>query len=161
MVASSGVKTQMVVFVRHGVAQHNIIQARTGKTPDLRDPNLFDPPLVRDGKFQALDAGERLRVWWQTTQGGNRIELVVVSPLTRCLQTVSLAFLPGDQYSKNCKEPTIVCLEDVREAFGMHYPDRRRNKSLLAVGLYFDYALWIRSGLNHKSLIHRSRFSLS
>jgi broad specificity phosphatase PhoE len=133
---TSRVKTQTVVFMRHGIAQHNIIQSN-GTTPNLLDPNLFDPPLVRNGKLQALDAGERLRMWWKMTQGGNQIELVIVSPLTRCLQTVSLAFLPGDQYSKSCKgEPTIVCVEHVREAFGMHYPDRRRRKSLLAVCIY-------------------------
>jgi broad specificity phosphatase PhoE len=135
---TSRVKTQTVVFVRHGIAQHNIIQP-DGTKPDLRDPNLFDPPLVRDGKFQALDAGERLRMWWKMTQGGKQIELAIASPLTRCLQTASLAFLPGDEYCKSGKEPTIVCLEQIREAFGMHFPDRRRRKSLLAVCIYFCF----------------------
>ena len=73
------------------------------------------------------------------------IELVVCSPLTRCLQTASLIFPSYFQSSANTADsrqpsPTkvgdcmyilsrdcrVFCHEDVREAFGMHYPDRRR-----------------------------------
>ena len=129
------VRKQTVVFVRHGIARHNIIDPETGKTPNLEDPSLLDPPLLRDGKFQAVDVGERLRAWWDTTQGGRRIELVISSPLTRCLQTATLAFLPGDLYCRNIKEPTIVCTDSIREAYGMHYPDKRRNKSFLMVSI--------------------------
>ena len=128
---SSTVRKQTVVFVRHGIAQHNIINPHTGRTPDLMDPSLLDPPLVRDGKFQAIDMGEKLRLWWNTMQGD--VELVIASPLTRCLQTASLAFMTGDLYCKGKREPTIVCMENIREAYGMHYPDRRRKKSLLVV----------------------------
>eukprot|EP00980_Cylindrotheca_fusiformis_P009748 scaffold2149_cov187-Cylindrotheca_fusiformis.AAC.26 len=45
-----------------------------------------------------------------------------------------IAFLPGNCYAsneENKKEPPIVCNELVREAFGMHYPDKRREKSVL------------------------------
>lgn len=129
-------RKQSVAFVRHGIARHNIIDPETGNTPNLQDPSLLDPPLVRDGKFQAVDVGERLRVWWDQTQGGRRIELVISSPLTRCLQTATLAFLPGDVYCSNTKEPIIVCTESIREAYGMHYPDKRRNKSFLMVSIY-------------------------
>lgn len=102
-----------------------------GNPPSLKDPNLFDPPLTLEGKKQALDAGERLRIWWHTTQVGEQIELLISSPLTRCLQTTSLAFLPGDQYARDHPEPTFACMDLVREACGMSYPDRRRTKSLL------------------------------
>jgi hypothetical protein len=46
-----------------------------------------------------------------------------------------LAFLPGDCYTETeeRQEPNFYCTELVREAFGMHYPDKRRNKSLLGV----------------------------
>jgi len=132
--------THRIVFVRHGVARHNLLDDQ-GNPPKLNDPNLFDPPLTLEGKKQALDAGEKLRIWWHTTQTGEQIELVVSSPLTRCLQTTCLAFLPGDQYSRENPEPNFACMDLVREAYGMSYPDRRRQKSLLVARwptIHFD-----------------------
>jgi bisphosphoglycerate-dependent phosphoglycerate mutase len=131
--ASNHEKIQTVVFVRHGVARHNLYV--DGKPPNLEDPMLFDPPLVFEGKKQALDVGERLRNWWHTTQHGKQIELVVTSPLTRCIQTASLAFLRGDCYTDGRQEPAFFCSELIREAYGMHYPDRRRNKHFLEVSI--------------------------
>ena len=127
-----GIKRQTIVFVRHGVARHNLLDDK-GNPPNLNDPELFDPPLLLEGKKQAFDAGERLRIWWHTTQVGEHLELVITSPLTRCLQTTALAFLPGDLYAKDIPEPTIACMDLVREAYGMSYPDRRRPKDLLMV----------------------------
>ena len=131
-------KIQKVAFIRHGVASHNLPDPRTGKRPWLEDPSLWDPALVLSGKEQALRAGENLKTWWTTTQLGEKIEIVVTSPLTRCIQTTMLAFLPGDVYTNSdarIGEPKILCSELVREAFGMHYPDKRRSKSLLEVSL--------------------------
>jgi broad specificity phosphatase PhoE len=128
------------VFVRHGIAQHNLLD-ENGNPASLNDPNLFDPTLTLEGKKQALDTGERLRIWWHTTQVGEQVELVISSPLTRCLQTATLAFLPGDQYAKEHLEPTFACMDLVREAYGMSYPDRRRPKSLLVSSwpnIHFD-----------------------
>lgn len=129
-------KIQKIALVRHGIARHNLWDPETRQPPRLEDPDLLDPPLVYSGKQQALDAGESIKTWWRTTQIGEEIELIVTSPLTRCLQTTMLGFLPGDAYTdKNSRtgEPHIYCTELVREAFGMHYPDQRRNKSFLQV----------------------------
>jgi broad specificity phosphatase PhoE len=132
--SSEDERVQKVVFVRHGVARHNLVDPATGSHPNLEDPHLLDPPLVYEGKKQALDAGERLRVWWRATQPGENVELVVTSPLSRCIQTATLAFLPGDGYtSDQGTEPSFLCTELCREAFGMHYPDKRRETSLLRV----------------------------
>jgi broad specificity phosphatase PhoE len=105
----------------------------TGQRPNLEDPRLLDPPLVYQGKQQALEAGELMNTWWKTIQLGDTPELVITSPLTRCIQTASLIFLPGDGYTSDRRrtEPRIFCTELVREAFGMHYPDKRREKSIL------------------------------
>jgi broad specificity phosphatase PhoE len=124
-----------VCFIRHGVAKHNLPDPKTQGRPNLEDPALFDPQLVYQGKQQALDAGERLKIWWKTTQLEEQLELVICSPLTRCIQTSMLAFLPGD-YTFNddrVKEPNLFCTEMVREAYGMHYPDKRRDKLVLQV----------------------------
>jgi Histidine phosphatase superfamily (branch 1) len=87
-------------------------------------------------------------------------ELVISSPLTRCLQTTMLMCGPGDIYTSstaadtasnphpgrgegshqhvedsemevNRKEPKYLCNELCREAYGIHYPDKRRSLSLL------------------------------
>lgn len=138
--ASSAERVQKVVFCRHGVAKHNLLDPVTGGPPNLEDPSLFDPPLVCQGKQQALGAGERLNIWWHTTQLGEEVELIITSPLTRCIQTSMLAFLPGDSYtsSHGRLEPSFFCTEYVREAFGMHYPDKRRQKSLLQVWIHHN-----------------------
>ena len=75
----SNERLQKVVFVRHGVAKHNIPDPFTGETPNLRDPSLTDPSLVYQGKQHALHAGQRLQEWWHATQHGNNVELVVTS----------------------------------------------------------------------------------
>jgi broad specificity phosphatase PhoE len=112
--SSPSEKVQKVVFVRHGIAQHNLLDPVTGGRPNLEDPALFDPPLVFQGKQQALEAGERLKIWWHTTQLGGEVELVITSPLTRCIQTSMLAFLPGDCYtSEGRQEPSFYCTEYV------------------------------------------------
>mmetsp|Transcript_26587 Transcript_26587/g.56552 ORF Transcript_26587/g.56552 Transcript_26587/m.56552 type:complete len:319 (-) Transcript_26587:334-1290(-) len=82
------------------------------------------------------------------------IELVVCSPLTRCLQTASHVFpshFEGDAeaspgrpaFSKIADDDgndlhvlrgdcRVCCHGDAREAFGMHYPDKRSPLSLLS-----------------------------
>ena len=174
-------RVQTVVFLRHGIAQHNYSGA------NLTSPTLFDPPLVHAGKVGALEAGQKIQLWFLSTKGISSPELVISSPLTRCLQTASLAFLPGDRYSTQTNPtptaPTtsqdhsmdpdrpagerrvakdaeqdvvvrattpslrtpIVCVEYVREAYGIHYPDRRRPLSVLKVWTLFAYLLLSRN----------------
>jgi len=127
-------RVQTVVFVRHGVARHNVLGA-DGRRPNLEDPALWDPPLLLEGKLGAVQVGQAIQTWWRTTQAGEQIDLIVTSPLTRCIQTATLAFLPGDRYNDAAggdpASAQLVCKEDVREAFGKHYPDKRREKSVL------------------------------
>jgi phosphohistidine phosphatase SixA len=73
------------------------------------------------------------------------IELVVCSPLTRCLQTASLVFpsyfadsnpSPAESCGSSASEGenellvldrscSLFCHGDLREAYGIHYPDKR------------------------------------
>lgn len=134
-------RIQKVVFMRHAVARHNVIDPATGKQPSLTDASLLDPPLVTEGKIQAVIAGDAIQTWGRnntTTQAREQQQmnhlLIVTSPLTRCIQTATLAFLPGHDYERQLKPLTIVCKEDTREAHGGgHYPDKRREKSVLQV----------------------------
>mmetsp|Transcript_25441 Transcript_25441/g.48206 ORF Transcript_25441/g.48206 Transcript_25441/m.48206 type:complete len:255 (+) Transcript_25441:113-877(+) len=142
--SSSAVTTQTVVFLRHGVAEHNVRGA------NLTSPTLWDPSLTLEGKVSAVRAGETIKQWWkqQSTQqftqqwtaaassGSsskivNKIDLIVCSPLSRTLQTAALAFVPDPPYATASAAPPLVCVEAVREAYGVHYPDRRRKRSVL------------------------------
>ena len=58
--------------------------------------------------------------------GEGGADIVFCSPLRRCLQTASLAFPSA---TRAPKLPRIVCDELVREAHGMHHPDRRGSLS--------------------------------
>ena len=127
------VRSQTVVFLRHGVAQHNYRGA------NLTSPTLFDPSLTLQGKQGAVQAGETICAWFQKQQQQRNNtsaapDLIICSPLTRTLQTASLAFVPGSppSYTRPTAVP-LVCVENVREAFGMHYPDKRRERSILEV----------------------------
>ena len=117
-------RVQRVTFLRHGVAYHNLRDPATNQPPRLDNPELIDPPLLMDGKYQAVQAGEELMAKLPN------IDLIVTSPLTRCLQTALLAFSTPPYHRPPMP---VVCKEEVREAFGKHYPDQRRDKSLLQV----------------------------
>lgn len=126
-------KMQKVIFVRHGIALHNVVdpQALEGGTSSRRE--LFDPPLTSDGMLQAVMVGETIQGWIRQQRRDSfslhppRL-IVMISPLTRCLQTALYAFgTPNDFFS----DSTFLCLENLREACGMHRCDARRTKSEL------------------------------
>ena len=73
-------RVQKVVFVRHGIALHNLPDS------NLSDPKLFDPPLIYQGKQQALHTGYRLQEWWRASSQ-KEVELVVTSVSTAIYNT--------------------------------------------------------------------------
>ncbi|KAL3798305.1 hypothetical protein ACHAW5_010642 [Stephanodiscus triporus] len=163
-----------ITLIRHGVAYHNVRDAQTGETPNYLDPKLTDPPLVRQGEIQARALGDQLKrmgmighrggsmddICSLSAAGGgalnadvvdgddggqDKIQLVVSSPLTRCLQTASLIFptyfasshpspavtcgalaMEGDNEVHVLDRNVVCCCHgDLREAYGIHYPDKR------------------------------------
>jgi broad specificity phosphatase PhoE len=102
--------------IRHGLAEHNINYLKYGcKT--FYDPNFVDTSLVEEGFKQAVNLGES----WSNI---NDIELVVVSPLKRTLQTASEIF-------KNIDIP-IISFELAREyPIGGHTCNKRTDKEYL------------------------------
>lgn len=82
-----------VAFIRHGEALHNPhLQAAKKETDEAKKAALFaagfaflDPELTPKGRAQAAELRERL------VAEGRAFDLVVVSPLTRVLQTASIA----------------------------------------------------------------------
>lgn len=140
MRADAGIKT--ITLIRHGVALHNVYDAETGARPNDLDPSLTDPPLVVEGEMQARALGEQLRRRGMVVGAGENgtIDLVVCSPLMRCLQTASLVF-PSHFSNSSLESPamevddhrlhvldlgcSLFCHGDLREAFGVRYTDKR------------------------------------
>jgi broad specificity phosphatase PhoE len=71
-------KSKIVLFLRHGEALHNL-RKKEGRHGD--EPKTRDPELTEKGRQQAQEIGIELK---QTLCG---YDVVVVSPLTRALQT--------------------------------------------------------------------------
>lgn len=112
--------------IRHGLAEHNVNYLKYGcKT--FYDPNFVDTSLVEDGFKQASNLGETwLNKKDPSGTGSNidDIELVVVSPLKRTLQTATEIF-------KDTSIP-IISFELAREyPIGGHTCNKRSQKEYL------------------------------
>jgi Histidine phosphatase superfamily (branch 1) len=124
-------KIQQVIFVRHGIALHNVFDPQAFEGGNRND--LFDPPLTADGKLQAVMVGDTIRGWIRQQRRNTAAQhsphfMVMTSPLTRCLQTALYAFGIPDEYPNRT---TFMCHESLREACGIHRCDARRTKSEL------------------------------
>tara|TARA_B100000214_G_scaffold373851_2_gene355114 strand:+ start:840 stop:1433 length:594 start_codon:yes stop_codon:yes gene_type:complete len=86
-------------LIRHGHALHNELFHKMG-VKAFRIPEVIDSPLTQKGIQQA----QQLEKEWTNK---NEIELVLVSPLTRCLQTANTIF--------GKTNIPIVCQEFLRE----------------------------------------------
>eukprot|EP00551_Chaetoceros_affinis_P004960 CAMPEP_0203671546 /NCGR_PEP_ID=MMETSP0090-20130426/7297_1 /ASSEMBLY_ACC=CAM_ASM_001088 /TAXON_ID=426623 /ORGANISM="Chaetoceros affinis, Strain CCMP159" /LENGTH=238 /DNA_ID=CAMNT_0050536631 /DNA_START=127 /DNA_END=840 /DNA_ORIENTATION=+ len=139
---------QTLYIVRHGVAYHNLpikvkSKAEDGTNrytyhhPDKRDPKYIDSKLVLPKAHQqARKAGTRLRKALNESNDGEmvaakkKLDCVLVSPLSRCLETAY--FIMNElQGNHSSLPPPWVCKEELREAFGIHYSDKRSCKSTL------------------------------
>lgn len=124
-----------VYFIRHGLAIHNVRDPSTGQVPPNHE-RFTDAPLIARGEIQARALREKLKRMsiiidddsndaMGTGSNCNTkqpIDLVVCSPLMRCLQTASHIF---PNFSP------VYCHGDLREAYGIRYSDRRGPMSTL------------------------------
>jgi len=133
---------QTVFFLRHGVAQHNLPPGKTQTGAYTRPDLMKDPPLVTIGMEQARNVGRKLRLLRKKHSGlfssintvseeEITLDLVVASPLTRCLQTTSLVLERFYEVTTGEDPCAIICHEDLREAYGVTYSDKRSTKSQL------------------------------
>ena len=68
-----------IFLIRHAQSQFNAVY-----DPELPDPMIFDAPLTELGEQQAIAARQQIN--------DLPVERIIVSPLTRTLQTASLMF---------------------------------------------------------------------
>jgi glucosyl-3-phosphoglycerate phosphatase len=98
------IPTKQLLLIRHGISLANEWMDREGNR--WGDATFADPPTLTDarlshrGEQQARDMATRLQDHHDWLQ---RVELVIVSPLTRTLQTMELGVLP-------CLSPSVPIL---------------------------------------------------
>ena len=103
-------------MIRHGVAQHNDNFLKYG-VRTFYDPKFVDTKLTSIGHLQS----KRLNKEWENI---NNIELVLVSPLYRALETANNIFIK--------KNIPIISLENLREfPMGKHTCNKRSEKNKL------------------------------
>jgi broad specificity phosphatase PhoE len=106
--------TKILYCIRHGRAMHNILYKTMGSQAYYK---FRDTPLTNEGLLDAINLN---KVWKEK----NKIELIVVSPLSRTLRTCDIIF-------KNSNIPVTV-LDELKE-----YPqsgqivNHRQNKTIL------------------------------
>ena len=109
-------KTINLYCIRHGEATHNILYKQLGMEAFF-DENFYDTELTDKGFNQSIELGN---IWNEK----NNIDLVIVSPLSRTLQTAMNIF-------KNTSTK-IVAYDFLKEyPQGKHTCNKRKNKTVL------------------------------
>ena len=107
---------QLIYFIRHGLAKHNENFKKYGEKT-FYDPNFTDTKLIREG----INQSKKLSSTWEEI---NNIELVLVSPLYRTLETANIIF--------NGISVPIISLENLREyPMGEQTCNKRSDKKIL------------------------------
>merc|ERR1712183_808628 len=112
---------KVVHFIRHGEAEHNVAARRHG-CQEYRNWAYLDAPLTEKGRGQARDAQKVVLAQMKP-------QVVLVSPLTRTLQTAEEVYKPLMDSSEG--KPRFEVCEGVRERIGHHPCDKRRTVSEL------------------------------
>lgn len=114
--------TKNIYCIRHGLSLHNKLYHKHGSNT-FYDPDYIDTPLLPEGREQAINLASS---WTEL----DKIDLVIVSPLKRTLETAYHIF-------KNSNKP-IIAFENCREfPLGLHTCNKRSNKEELEL-LYPD-----------------------
>lgn len=149
-------RTKKIHFIRHAEGYHNVKTAETGSNTCLhrgdvaaKDHPLWDARLTPKGIQQAQELREYLAHRPSGGRSFTAFDLVVVSPLTRTLETAKHifgrprtpgmpAFLDPGKAPENTEEhamghrvpaPRILVREECRERWGEYVCDGRRNMS--------------------------------
>jgi broad specificity phosphatase PhoE len=110
--------SKTVYWIRHAQGHHNVGLEERGREA-LMDPKFFDAKLTTKGLSQVQQSHTKLKIHSKITGKPHfdEIELVVVSPLSRTLQS-AIGMFPDKK---------IVAKEEVRERIGTHPCDKRRS----------------------------------
>lgn len=165
--SKSNVVTKTIHFQRHGQGFHNLICDiwREKGLPidfDSQDPSLnpvirnefLDPPLTENGRQQCKDRREQCSTL--------NPELVIVSPLLRCIQTAQLSFR---DHTPQVRDIPWIAHEGCREELGLLTGNKRRAKDEIEFEFPFidfslleheDDVLWDEYGDRRETLLEKS-----
>ena len=121
---------QVLYCVRHGLAEHNLLYKQYGEEAYFYK-DYIDTNLVTEGIEQARELGNNINKLSEL----DNLELIIVSPLKRTLETCQYIF-------KKTNIP-IIALEEIREyPCGLHTCNKRHNitgKKNQFKNINFDY----------------------
>ena len=95
--------SKRIFLIRHGYSLHNQLYPKMGMSA-FYDNEVIDSPLLKKGRDEAQELRNKESIYQYMT---TKVELVLVSPLVRALETASIIF-------KDSNIP-IVCQEFLRE----------------------------------------------
>ena len=95
--------SKRIFLIRHGYSLHNQLYPKMGMSA-FYDNEVIDSPLLNKGRDEAQELRNKESIYQYMT---SKVELVLVSPLVRALETASIIF-------KDSNIP-IVCHEFLRE----------------------------------------------
>lgn len=131
-IAISADSAKVVHLIRHGQGYHNVAAAHHGAAA-YKDQTLRDSRLDETGRKQAKALGTQMR------ERRMQVDVVLVSPLLRTLETASLMFPPQGTTTTAAAasnvpstRPPMVAIELCREAFGGHPCDQRSAVSVVS-----------------------------
>ena len=114
-------------------------QTKRHYAPDQRHEEFIDANLVLAGEHQAYEVGKLLK------KQVSRVDFIVTSPLTRCLQTALIAMqaFNDDKNLDRKLYPEVFSFENLREPIGNSFANKRARRSVLQVRhlalYYFQY----------------------
>ena len=119
-----------LTFVRHAEGYHNKDAA---ELPNYYEDRLYetnaywDPKLTPLGEEQSRSIA--MKQAWRQQQG--LPELVVVSPLTRAIQTATIGFANHSSPGGDIRAPPFIACSLARERIWIHTCDKRRERTEL------------------------------
>lgn len=122
-----------IYFIRHAEGEHNAAVTRRGGDHSILEPGtpgsaeFVDAQLTAKGKAQCMLLRRRIAAMRRADPHAVPVELVVVSPLTRTLQTADGCFGPIGFPDA----PPFLVHEGCRERWGLYTCDKRRAKKLI------------------------------
>lgn len=129
---------KQVYFVRHGLSEANVL-FYAGQVDQARA--ILDPPLASEGQNQARETcSDPILARALSEQiGDDSVNLLVISPLRRTIQTATLAFAPWLKQRADAGTPVSVALmPDIQET-GSVNGDTGRPASVIEEEFGADY----------------------
>lgn len=116
-----------IYWIRHGESYSNVSN---------HYDNVLDPDLTQDGIKQCEELKKKIKLnnLNNLNKFNSEIDLVIVSPLTRTLETCSIVF------SEHIGQVNFVCLEDVREQINKLCHKRKKKEILKKKYGFVDFS---------------------